>query len=122
MWLARALPAGASVAGQDRTKSRRCDTLIVVGLALMAFFFTTDAIATQFCVSHGYAQEGNSLAAGLVAHGQFVWLKCLGLIACLVLLGQLYKRFPRLATVTSLSAALFYVGVLLWNAAVLTRF
>jgi hypothetical protein len=125
MWYQQALTAGATTTGDSAGRVRRLSLnalLIKVGLALMAVFCLTDAFATQFFVSRGYVREGNAFAVQLVANGQFVWLKAVGLAACLVLLWQLYKRFPRLASATAMMASLFYVGVLLWNVTVLTRF
>jgi hypothetical protein len=56
-----------------------------------------DAFLTQYLVGVGRVQEGNPLMAGLLESNHFLWFKVIGIAICLLLLWQVYKRFPRLA-------------------------
>lgn len=83
--------------------------LLMFGLEIM------DAVITHFLVGVGYVQEGNPLMASIVSEGDFILLKITGILVCLPLLLILYKRFPRLATVTMSSIIAFYGMVISWN-------
>jgi hypothetical protein len=79
-----------------------------------------DAFLTQYLVGVGRVQEGNPLMAGLLESNHFLWFKVIGIAICLLLLWQVYKRFPRLAGGVALFITLFYSGVLIWNSSILS--
>lgn len=87
-------------------------------LLLMFGLEMVDAVVTHFLVGRGHVQEGNPLMASIVGDGNFVLLKVAGVLICLPVLLALYRRFPRLATITVSSVIAFYGAVISWNLAV----
>ena len=84
-------------------------------LLLMFGLEMVDAVVTHFLVGSGHIQEGNPLMASIVGDGNFVLLKVAGVLVCLPVLLALYRRIPRLATVTVSSVIVFYGAVITWN-------
>lgn len=92
---------------------------MIFALVLMAQFQFWDGIMTQVFVNIGLVREANHLMAPLVAGGDFLFLKLLGIAALLCLLWIVHKVLPRIALLTASSLALFYLTVITWNFAVL---
>ena len=88
-------------------------------IILLSGLEISDGIVTQLFVGKGLAQESNPLMAPLVAAGDFMLLKIIGVLFSVLILWCLYKRFPLLAISTASSIVVFYGAVLAWNLSVL---
>jgi len=84
-------------------------------LILLAGFEIADGIVTHLLVRSGFAQEGNPIMAVLVREGNFLALKVIGALICVWILWLLYRRFHKVALVTTSSIVLFYGAVMIWN-------
>lgn len=84
-------------------------------LAMMAQLQLWDGFITQAFVTGGLAAEGNSVAAHLLARGNYLPLKIAGVFICLALLWVIGRRFPALAKLTASIVCIFYLGVIVWN-------
>ena len=63
-------------------------------LAVMAALEITDGVFTHYAAGNGMVREGNALMESLVMNGDFLLLKIIGALLCVILLGRLYRRFP----------------------------
>jgi len=84
-------------------------------LILLAGFEIADGIITHLLVRGGFVQEGNPLMAVVVREGNFLMLKVIGALLCVWILWLLYRRFRRVAMITTSSIVLFYGAVMIWN-------
>jgi len=82
---------------------------------LLAGFEIADGIFTHLLVRGGFVQEGNPLMAVAVREGYFLMLKVIGALLCVWILWLLYRRFRRVALMTTSSIVLFYGAVMIWN-------
>jgi len=84
-------------------------------LILLAGFEIADGVVTHLLVRSGFVQEGNPIMAVLVREGNFLALKVIGALICVWILWLLYRRFRKVALVTTSSIVLFYGAVMIWN-------
>lgn len=88
-------------------------------LALLVLLNILDGVLTHLLVSLGLASEGNPFLLPLVGEPGFIVLKVVGVLLCAFILWDIYRRYPRLALV---STALFNIGygiIVSWNLALL---
>lgn len=88
---------------------------VLFALILMVQMQLWDGVITQVLVSNGIARELNPLVMSSISQGSFLPLKIAGLVVCVAMLWLISKRFPRLATMTASTIAVFYAVVLSWN-------
>jgi hypothetical protein len=84
-------------------------------LTLLCGFEISDGIITHLLVSSGQFREGNPLMAPIVGEGNFLLLKVVGVILCVMVLLIMYRRFPRVTILTTSSVVTFYGAVIGWN-------
>lgn len=84
-------------------------------LATLVGFVILDGIITEILLSQGSAREGNPLLQPLVGDIGFMLLKIVGSLLCAFILWDIYKRFPRVATIATWCGVAMYAGILLWN-------
>ena len=90
-------------------------------LILLSGFEISDGIATHFLVGNGLVQEGNPLMEPMVREGNFLLLKVIGVLLCVLILWSMYQRFPNLALITTSTVVMFYGAVIAWNLGVFFR-
>ena len=90
-------------------------------LILLIVFEISDGIITHFFVRNGLAQEGNPLMESIVMEGDFLLLKVIGVLVCVLILGGMYKHVPKVALITTSSVIMFYGAVIAWNLGVCFR-
>jgi intracellular septation protein A len=83
-------------------------------LSLLAFFIISDGLLTHALVGDGL-REGNPLLVPLVAQGNLMVLKLVGTVVCIIILWDLYRRFPKLALITTSCFVVAYGVIVLWN-------
>jgi hypothetical protein len=84
-------------------------------LSLLAVFIISDGLLTHALVGDGLMVEGNPLLVPLVAQGNLMLLKLVGTIICVIILWDLYRRFPRLAVITTSCFVVAYGTIVFWN-------
>ena len=90
-------------------------------LTLLSGFEISDGVITTFFVRNGLVQEGNPLMESIVREGNFLLLKVIGALLCVLILWGMYKRFPKVALMTTSSIVMFYGAVMAWNLSVFFR-
>ena len=84
-------------------------------LSLLVTFEISDGVLTHFLISDGVAREGNPLLLPLVGETNFLILKVVGGLLCAFILWDIYKRFPKVALISTSCFVAFYGVVVLWN-------
>jgi len=84
-------------------------------LILLSGFEISDGIITHFLVRNGLVREGNPLMESIVREGNFLLLKVIGVLLCVLILWGVYKRFPKATLIATSSVVMFYGVVMAWN-------
>ena len=84
-------------------------------LATLVAFVVLDGLLTELLIDGGLAREGNPLLQPLVGDVGFMILKVVGALLCAFILWDVYKRFPRVAVITTWFAVAGYGVIVLWN-------
>ena len=84
-------------------------------LGLLIIFEIADGILTHFLVTGGLAREGNPLLLPIVGEFSFLVLKVVGVFICAIILWDIYKRWPRVALISTSCFVVFYGVIVLWN-------
>jgi hypothetical protein len=84
-------------------------------IGLLILLEISDGLLTHFLVSDGLAREANPFLLPLVGDAGFMVLKIVGVLICAVILWDIYRRYPRLALVSTTCFVVFYGFIVLWN-------
>ncbi len=84
-------------------------------LILLSGFEISDGVITHFLVSNGLAREANPLIEPIVREGNFLLLKVIGVILCVLLLWRSYQHFRKVTLIVTSGAVAFYGAVVAWN-------
>ena len=84
-------------------------------LGALIVLVVSDGLISHFLVRHGFGREGNPFLETLVGKETFLIIKVLGVLLCALVLWDIYKRRPKLATITTLCFVILYAGIVLWN-------
>ncbi len=84
-------------------------------LGLLAVFIISDGLLTHALVGDGLMREGNPLLVPLVAQGNLMLLKLVGTIICVIILWDLYRRYPKVALITTSCLMVAYGAIVFWN-------
>ena len=84
-------------------------------LGLLVSFTLADASLTYFLVRRGLAREGNPFLVPIVGEGNFLVLKVVGTILCVLILWDIYRRFPKLALISTSCFVVVYGAIVVWN-------
>lgn len=87
-------------------------------LALLVSLVLADGLITETLVGNGLGRESNLLLRGLLDNGNFMVFKIVGALACAVILWDVHRRHPRLASVSTLLFIALYTGIVYWNISV----
>ncbi len=85
-------------------------------LVFLVVFEISDGLLTHFLIRGGLAREGNPLLQPMVGEVNFLILKVVGGLLCALLLWDIYKRWPRVALISTTCFVMFYSVIVLWNA------
>jgi intracellular septation protein A len=83
-------------------------------LSLLAFFIVSDGLLTHALIGNGL-REGNPLLVPILAQGNLMVLKLVGTVICIIILWDLYRRFPKLALITTSCFVVAYGVIVFWN-------
>ncbi len=84
-------------------------------LGLLVILVVADGLLTRFLVDGGLAREGNPLLQSFVGENGFIILKAVGALLCALILWDIYRRYPKLALISTSCFVVFYSGILVWN-------
>ena len=84
-------------------------------LGFLIAFVISDGLLTNFLVNGGLAREGNPFLQPLVGDIGFIILKAAGVLLCAVILWDVYRRFPRVALISTWCFVVFYGVIVIWN-------
>ena len=84
-------------------------------LITLVSFVVLDGLLTQYLVPKGGAREANPFLEPIVGHTGFMVLKMVGALLCTFILWDVYRRFPRVATIATWIAVIGYGIIVIWN-------
>ena len=84
-------------------------------LAALVVLCVMDGILTHFLVTSGVVREGNPLMKGLVGGWKFLAIKSMGALLCALILWDIYKRWSKLAVVSTSCLVVISAGIVFWN-------
>ena len=84
-------------------------------LGLLIIFEISDGLLTHFLIKDGIAREGNPFLQPIVGEVGFIILKIVGVLLCALILWDIYKRFPKVAMISTSCFVAFYGAIVLWN-------
>ncbi len=84
-------------------------------LGLLAGFVISDGLLTHFLVGNGLAREGNPFLVPIVGGDTFLVLKVVGAILSVLILWDIYRRFPKLALISTSCFVVVYGAIVTWN-------
>ena len=93
-------------------KGRR---LILSLLGTLIALVVSDGIITNYLISSRLGREGNPFLQTWVGGEGFLTLKILGVLLCALILWDISRRQPKLATISSAFFILIYSGIVIWN-------
>lgn len=76
---------------------------------------TADGVITNYLVTQGIAREWNPFLYLVAGNDDLLWLKIGGALISLIFIWNIYRKKPKLASVTCLSAVFVYTGIVYWN-------
>ena len=74
-----------------------------------------DGLISSFLVTHGLRREWNPYLQTLVIDDNFLLIKVAGALLCTLILWDIYKKRPKMATISTLCIVVLYTGLLYWN-------
>ena len=84
-------------------------------LGFLAGFTVLDGLLTYFLVRHGLGREGNPLLLPILGDDSFLTIKLVGTILCVIILWDVYKRFPRIVLIFTSFFVVLYAAIVIWN-------
>jgi hypothetical protein len=84
-------------------------------LGLLMIFVIMDGVLTELLINRGVVREINPFLQPLVGDIGFIVLKVVGALLCGLILWDIYRRFPRLASITTWIAVAGYGVIVAWN-------
>jgi hypothetical protein len=92
---------------------------MAVLLGTLVFFVILDGLLTELLVAQGIVREANPFLEPLVGDIGFMLLKVAGAGLCALILWDIYRHFPKTATITTWIAVAGYGIIVLWNTSLL---
>ncbi len=89
-------------------------------LGFLIVFVIVDGLLTNFLVNSGLAREGNPFLQPLVGDIGFIILKAVGALVAAVILWDIYRRYPRVALISTWCFVVFYGAIVIWNLSLVT--
>ena len=84
-------------------------------LGVLVVLCVLDGLITNFLVTNGFGREGNPILKGLVGDWKFLAVKSLGGLLCALILWDIYKRWSKLAVVSTICLVVILAGIVIWN-------
>jgi len=74
-----------------------------------------DGLITEYLVGSGIGQEANVFLRSTLIRGDFMLVKIAGVLLSGLMLWNINKHSPKVATITVWSSILLYTGIVFWN-------
>jgi hypothetical protein len=100
------------------TRRLNSNNAIKVLISTLAVLVVTDGLVSHFLINNGLAHEGNPLLVVLVGKWNFLIIKVVGAFVCSLILWDIYKKWPKLALISTSCFLLFYAVIVSWNTAI----
>jgi hypothetical protein len=84
-------------------------------LGLLVGFEILDGVLSYFLIKNDLGREANLFLQPLVGDVNFLILKVVGGFICALILWDIYRRFPRLALVTTSCFTVVYAAIASWD-------
>jgi hypothetical protein len=84
-------------------------------LAVLVGLVLADGYLTQFLVDSGLGREANPFLGNIIDNGNLIALKLVGALISSLILWDIHRRHPRLASVSTLLCVVAYTGIVCWN-------
>ena len=84
-------------------------------LGLLILLNIADGLTTHFLIQAGIGREGNPFLLRMVGEPEFMIIKVVGVVVCALILWDIYRRYPRLAFVSTSCFVIGYAAIILWN-------
>jgi hypothetical protein len=88
---------------------------MIILLGMLVLFVILDGLLTELLIARGVVREINPFLQPLVGDVGFMLLKVAGAGLCALILWDIYRRFPKTATITTWIAVVGYGIIVLWN-------
>ncbi len=83
-------------------------------IALVALV-VSDGVISHFLVTGGLGREWNPFLKTLVGEEYFLVIKLLGALLSALILWDIYRKWPKLALISSSCLVAVYAALVLWN-------
>jgi hypothetical protein len=84
-------------------------------LGVLVAFVIMDGVITELLLAHGLAREGNPFLEPIVGQAGFMLLKTVGALVAAFILWDIYRHWPKLATIAAWVLVSAYGIIVLWN-------
>lgn len=84
-------------------------------LAALTILVIADGLITQFVVGAGIASEGNPIMQPIVDSSTFLFAKVVGALVCAFLLWDIFRRWAKLALISTSFLVVCYLAIVIWN-------
>ena len=84
-------------------------------LGVLISFVILDGLLTELLVNRGVVREINPFLQPLVGDIGFMVLKVVGAVLCALILWDIYRRYPKVAAITTWIAVAGYGIIVIWN-------
>ena len=84
-------------------------------LGVVFALVVADGVISNFLINQGLGRESNPLLKTLVGQDSFPLIKVAGALLSILILWDIYKRWPRLAVISSICIVALYTGIVYWN-------
>lgn len=84
-------------------------------LGLLILLNIVDGLTTHFLTQAGIGREGNPFLFRMVGEPEFMIIKVVGVVVCVLILWDIYRRYPRLAFMSTLCFVIGYTAIVFWN-------
>ena len=74
-----------------------------------------NGLLSNFLIKGGLGREGNPFLQPMVGDAGFIVIKVVGVLICAVILWDIYRRFRKLALISTSFFVIFYALIVLWN-------
>lgn len=89
--------------------------LIYFLLTALVLLSLIDSLVSHFLIRGGLGREGNPFLQNMVGREVFILIKVSGTLLCALILWDIYRRWPRLALISTWCFVGLYSGIVLWN-------
>ena len=84
-------------------------------LATLFALIVTDWLLSNSLLRLGLVRELNPFLQGIAGEQSLVLIKVAGALLAVLILWDIYKRKPQIATVSSFCSVILYTGIVYWN-------